>query len=95
MKAFFINFTRILETNAKLYWSVILGIVGCLVFYVAEIIHIQNLLAHLDSNDALLQRATLEPIAQRYQWIRVILIGLAVVWAVWEYFKTKKVLNLK
>lgn len=95
MKAFFINLTRILEENSKLYWSVIAGIAGCLALYFAEIIHIQRLLTHLNPTDMSIQRTILEPIAQRYQWARILVICLAVVWANWEYFKTKKSLNLK
>ncbi|OTG84676.1 hypothetical protein [Acinetobacter sp. ANC 4648] len=95
MKEFFINLTRILEVNPKLYWSVIAGIAGCLILYFAEIVHIQNLLTDLDSADKVMQRAVLEPIAQRYQWARILVICLAVIWANWEYFKTKKALKLK
>lgn len=94
MKAFLVNLTRILEVNSKLYWSVIAGVAGCLILYIAEIIHIQNLLAHLNAADTLMQRAVLAPIAQRYEWARILVICLTFIWTVWEYLKTKKTLNL-
>ena len=95
MKDFFLNFTKILETNSKIYWSIIAGIVACLILYIAEIIHIQNLLAHLNAADTLMQRAVLAPIAQRYEWARILVICLTFIWTIWEYFKTKKTLKLK
>lgn len=94
MKAFLVNLTRILEGNSKLYWSVIAGVAGCLVLYFAEIMHIQNLLTHLNAADTVMQRAVLAPIAQRYEWTRILVICLSIIWTIWEYFKTKKALNL-
>lgn len=94
MTAFLVNLTRILERNSKLYWSVIAGVAGCLVLYFAEIMHIQNLLTHLNAADTVMQRAVLAPIAQRYEWARILVICLSIIWTIWEYFKTKKALNL-
>jgi hypothetical protein len=44
MKAFFLNFTRIVETNPRIYWSILFGIAACLVLYVAEIVHIDQVI---------------------------------------------------
>ncbi len=30
---FFLNFTRIVENNPRIYWSIIFGIAGCLVLF--------------------------------------------------------------
>lgn len=94
MKAFLINLTRILEVNSKLYWSVIAGVAGCLILYFAEIVHIQNLLTHLNAADTVMQHAVLAPMAQRYEWARILVVCLTVIWTIWEYLKTKKALNL-
>lgn len=56
--------------------------------------HIQNLLTHLNAADTVMQRAVLAPIAQRYEWARILVICLSIIWTIWEYFKTKKALNL-
>ena len=45
MKEFFLNLTRIIEANARIYLSVIFGIALCLMIFVAEAVHIQNLAA--------------------------------------------------
>ena len=95
MKAFFLNLTRILESNSKIYWSVIVGIAGCLILYIAEIVHIQNLFSQIHSQDGSVVRAVIDPIAQRYQWARFAVFGIAVLWSVLEYFKAKKRLNLQ
>ncbi|MEG0483592.1 MAG: hypothetical protein RR569_10825 [Acinetobacter sp.] len=95
MKAFFLNLTRILESNSKIYWSVIVAIAGCLILYIAEIVHIQNLFSQIHSQDASVVRAVIDPIAQRYQWARFAVFGIAVLWSVLEYFKAKKHLNLQ
>ncbi|MBJ9952897.1 MULTISPECIES: hypothetical protein [unclassified Acinetobacter] len=90
MKDFFLNFTKILETNSKIYWSIIVGIVGCLILYIAEIVHIQNVLAQMSGQDTAVIRTVIDPIAQGYQWSRIALIILALVWSNVEYRKTKK-----
>ena len=38
MKAFFLNLTRIIEANPKIYISIIVGIAGCCMLFVAETI---------------------------------------------------------
>ncbi|WP_287906849.1 hypothetical protein [Acinetobacter sp.] len=90
MKDFFLNFTKILETNSKIYWSIIVGIVGCLILYIAEIVHIQNVLVQMSGQDTAVIRTVIDPIAQGYQWSRIALIILALVWSNVEYRKTKK-----
>lgn len=94
MQEFFLNFTKIVEKNAKVYWSIILGIVSCLILFVVEAFHVQNMIAALNSTDQQVLRAAIEPITQRYTWARVALILLSIVWANWEYRKTKRVLGL-
>jgi hypothetical protein len=94
MKDFFLNFTKILETNPKIYWSVIVGIASCLILYIAEIVHIQNILGQMNGQEATVIRAVIDPIAQRYQWSRVLFIVLALIWSNFQYRKTKKILNL-
>ena len=38
--------------------------------------------------------AKIEPVTQRYTWARAALILLSIVWANWEYRKTKQALGL-
>lgn len=95
MKDFILNFTRILENNAKVYWSIIIGIVGCLALFVVEAIHVQNILAALNTKDQILMKTTIDPISQIYFWVRVAVIVVMVIWANIEYLKTKKKLGLK
>ena len=94
MKDFFVNFTKILETNSKIYWSIIVGIVSCLVLYVAEIIHIQSIYPHISSLDSTVVRTIIDAIAQRYQWGRIAVILIALIASIFQYRKTKKILNL-
>ena len=94
MKDFFLNFTKILETNSKIYWSIIVGIVTCLVLYVAEIIHIQSIYPHISSLDSTVVRTIIDAIAQRYQWGRIAVILIALIASIFQYRKTKKILNL-
>ena len=94
MKDFFLNFTKILETNSKIYWSIIVGIVSCLVLYVAEIIHIQSIYPHISSLDSTVVRTIIDAIAQRYQWGRIAVILIALIASIFQYRKTKKILNL-
>lgn len=95
MKDFILNFTRILENNAKVYWSIIIGIVGCLALFVVEAIHVQNILAALNTKDQILMKTTIDPISQIYFWVRVAVIVVMVIWVNFEYLKTKKKLGLK
>lgn len=94
MKDFFLNFTKILESNSKIYWSIIIGVAGCLILYIAEIVHIQNVLDHLNGQESSIVRAVIDPIAQKYQWSRIIVILFAIVCSVIQYYQTKKSLNL-
>ena len=94
MKDFFLNFTRIVENNPRIYWSIILGIAGCLVLFVAEIVHVQNILADLHTKDQNLMRAVIEPISSQYKWSRIVVIVAAVLWSNFEYLKSKKKLGL-
>ena len=93
MKDFFLNFTKILETNSKIYWSIIAGIVACLILYIAEIIHIQIIYPHISSQGSTVVRAVIDPIAQRYQWVRIGVILIALIASNFQYRKTKKMLN--
>lgn len=94
MKDFFLNFTKILETNSKIYWSIIAGIVACLILYITEIIHIQSVYPHISSQDPTIVRTILDSIAQRYQWVRIGAILIALIASNIQYRKTKKMLNL-
>lgn len=95
MQAFFLNLTRIVETNPKIYWSIILGLVACLVLFIAEAVQIQTLIESLKTTDKTMIRATVEPITQRYHVSRGIVIFLAIAWSFYEYHATKKKLGLK
>jgi hypothetical protein len=50
-KEFFLNLTRIIEANPKIYLSIIVGIAGCLVLFVAEAVHIQKIIELLNTKD--------------------------------------------
>ena len=43
MQQFFLNLTRIVENNARIYLSIIFGIALCLLLFVAEAVHVQKL----------------------------------------------------
>ncbi|OTG86638.1 hypothetical protein B9T31_06430 [Acinetobacter sp. ANC 4558] len=94
MKDFFLNFTRIIEHNPKIYWSIIVGIVLCLVLFIVEVIQIQNLIAQLNTHDQVILKNAIEPLTQKYKWARVLIIIMAVFIANYEYLKTKKKLGL-
>ena len=94
MKDFFLNFTKILETNSKIYWSIIAGIVACLILYIAEIVHIQSIYPHISPQGSTVVRAVIDQIAQRYQWVRIGVILIAMIASNIQYRKTKKLLNL-
>lgn len=95
MKDFILNFTRILESNPKVYWSIIIGIVGCLALFVVEAVHVQNILATLNTKDQVLMKTAIDPVARLYFWARLAILGVMVVWSNLEYLKTKKKLGLK
>ena len=94
MKAFILNLTTIIEHNAKIYGSIILGLVGCLVLLITEAVHVQTVVQNLQSQDVLTVREAIDPLIQRYSLGRYLLIILAVIWSVYEYKKTKKKLGL-
>ena len=48
-KEFFLNLTRIIEANPKIYLSIIVGVAGCLVLFVAEAVHIQKIIELLNT----------------------------------------------
>lgn len=94
MKIFFLNLTRIIEANAKIYLSIIFGIALCLLLYVAEAVHVQNFAASLNSNDQQMLREAIQPITERYALTRYLVIILSVVWSSYAYISTKKKLGL-
>ena len=95
MKDFILNFTRILESNPKVYWSIIIGIVGCLALFVVEAVHVQNILATLNTKDQVLMKTAIDPVARLYFLARIAILAVMVVWSNLEYLKTKKKLGLK
>ena len=94
MKDFFLNFTKILESNSKIYWSIIVGIAGCLILYIAEIVHIQNVFGQLNGQESSVVRTVIDPIAQKYQLARIVFFFLALIGSIIQYRKTKKALSL-
>ena len=94
-KEFFLNLTRIIEANPKIYLSIIVGIAGCLVLFVAEAVHIQKIIELLNTKDQVVLRAAIEPIADKYSWSRWLLLILALIWSSFAYSSTKKKLGLK
>ena len=94
MQQTLLNVTRILEKNAKIYISIIVGIVLCLMLFVAEAVHVQKLAAALGGQDQVLLKQAIEPISQIYRWVRVACLVLGFVWSSLEYTKTKKQLGL-
>lgn len=94
-KEFFLNLTRIIEVNPKIYLSIIVGIAGCLVLFVAEAVHIQKIIELLNTKDQAVLRAAIEPIADKYSWSRWSLLILALIWSSFAYSSTKKKLGLK
>lgn len=94
-KEFFLNLTRIIEANPKIYLSIIVGIAGCLVLFVAEAVHIQKIIELLNTKDQVVLRAAIEPIADKYSWSRWSLLILALIWSSFAYSLTKKKLGLK
>ena len=94
-KEFFLNLTRIIEANPKIYLSIIVGVAGCLVLFVAEAVHIQKIIELLNTKDQVVLRAAIEPIADKYSWSRWSLLILALIWSSFTYSSTKKKLGLK
>ena len=71
MNDFLLNFTKIVESNTRIYWSILFGIAACLVLYIAEIVHIDQVIAALNTKDQQILRAAIEPITQQYKWGRI------------------------
>ncbi|MFH7766649.1 hypothetical protein [Acinetobacter sp. BSP-28] len=94
MKAFVLNSTRILEKNAKVYWSIIFGIAACLILFIAEAVHIQNFMATLNTQDENVLYTAIQPLTQCYSYSRYLVLVLAVLWSSYEYTSTKKKLGL-
>lgn len=94
MNDFLLNFTKIVESNTRIYWSILFGIAACLVLYIAEIVHIDQVIAALNTKDQQILRAAIEPITQQYKWGRIMAMVAAVLWSSWEYSKAKKKLRL-
>lgn len=94
MNDFILNFTKIVESNTRIYWSILFGIAACLLLYLAEIVHVDQIMTALNTKDQQLLRAAIEPITQQYQWARIMTMLAAVVWSSWEYSKAKKKLSL-
>lgn len=94
MKDSFLNLTRIVESNAKIYWAIIFGIACCLLLYIAEVVHMQLLAESLKADSAVLSGKIFSLIAQRYTWARYGAMAIFVLWSIYEYQKTKKKLAL-
>ncbi len=94
MQTFFLNLTRILENNTRIYWSIIFGLFGCVALYIAEAVHVQLLVNDLNTQNQSLLRAAIEPVVGYYATARWGVFSGAVVWSGIEYFKSKKSLNL-
>ncbi len=84
-KEFFLNLTRIIEANPKIYLSIIVGVAGCLVLFIAEAVHIQKIIELLNTKDQVVLRAAIEPIADKYSWSRWSLLILALIWSSFAY----------
>ena len=94
MQQFFLNLTRIVESNARIYLSIIFGIALCLLIFVAEAVHVQKLAESLATKDQAVLRAAIQPISQIYTWARIVVLVLMCVWSSLEYTLTKKRLGL-
>lgn len=94
MKDFFLNLTRIIESNAKIYWAIIFGIACCLLLYIAEVVHMQSLADALNASDPAVSGKIFSTLAHRYGLTRWLVMVLFVLWSVYEYRKTKKNLGL-
>jgi len=95
MQDFFLNLTKIIESNTRIYWSIIFGVAACLLLYIAEIFHVDHIITLLNTKDQQILAATIDPITDRYGWARMAIIVAAVLWANWEFLKAKKKLGLK
>ena len=94
MKAFFLNLTSIIETSPKIYISLIVGIAGCCMLFVAEAVHVQKIVELLNTKDQAVLHAAIEPISDRYSWTRWLLLLMSFIWSGYAYHTTKKKLGL-
>lgn len=94
MNDFFLNLTRIIETNKKIYWAIIFGIAACLLLFIAEVVHMQSVAEMLKTNDPSVSKEIFRVIAHRYDFARWLAMALFIVWSIYEYKKTKKQLGL-
>ncbi|WOE30405.1 MULTISPECIES: hypothetical protein [unclassified Acinetobacter] len=94
MKDFLLNFTRIVEANPQIYWSIILSIALCLILFVIEAVHVQHILEILTTSDQTRLKQAIDPITQRYTWARIVIVIGAVIWSNYAYLETKKKLGL-
>lgn len=90
MKTFVLNLTKMIETNPRIYASIIAGLVSCLLLLIAEAIHIQNIVTMVASQDQEQLGKVIRPLAQRYDWTRYLILVISIVWCVYEYKSTKK-----
>lgn len=94
MNDFFLNLTRIIETNKKIYWAIIFGIAACLLLFIAEVVHMQSVAETLKANDQSVSKEIFRVIAHRYGLARWLVMALFIVWSIYEYKKAKKQLGL-
>ena len=94
MKMFLLNLTKIIENNAKIYASIIVGLVGCLLLLIAEAVHIQSVVTALATDNQTILKEAIRPLTQRYNISRYFLIVVALVWSIYEYKTTKRKMGL-
>lgn len=94
MQHFFLNLTRIVEKNPRIYLSIIFGIAFCLMLFVVEAVHMQKMVEALNTQNQDQLRAVMHPITDRYFWSRIFVLFLMCIWSNYEYRKAKKMLGL-
>ena len=90
MNDFLLNFTKIVESNTRIYWSILFGIAACLVLYIAEIVHIDQVIAALNTKDQQILRAAIAPLNEQYKWARIMAMVTVVVGPVGNTVKPRK-----
>lgn len=95
MKAWVLNLSKIVESNPKIYASIIVGLVGCLILLIVEAVHVQTVVQTIiASKDKSFLKEVIPPLTQRYSIGRYVLIVIAITWSVFEYKTTQKKLGL-
>lgn len=94
MKAFILNFAKVIEHNAKIYASIIVGLVACLLLLVGEAVHVQMLVESMSNQTEAAIGQAIQPLTTKYSIGRFVVMILAIVWSVSEYKKTKKKFGL-